>query len=269
MVRETYLHGHHASVLRSHAWRTAENSAGYLLDRLRPGDSVLDVGCGPATITIDLARRVDPGGVVGVEPGAEAVAVARRSADDAGNPANLSFQLGDVYALPFPEAAFDVVHAHQVLQHLADPVAAVREMRRVCRPGGTLAVRDADYGAMRWSPQHPGLDRWQQVYRDTARALGAEPDAGRWLQSWGEQAGLDDVTASDSVWRYASTAEITWWSQLWADRMLHSQLHSEALRHDIATEEELTAISRSWREWGVEAGAWFVVPHGEVLARRW
>jgi catechol 2,3-dioxygenase-like lactoylglutathione lyase family enzyme len=64
---DVYTHGHHESVLRSHRWRTAENSAAYLLPHLRPGLSLLDVGCGPGTITVDLARRVAPGRVVGID----------------------------------------------------------------------------------------------------------------------------------------------------------------------------------------------------------
>ena len=59
----------------------------------------------------------------------------------------MTFEVGDVYALAAADDSFDVVHAHQVLQHLTDPVAALREMARVCRPGGVIAVRDVDYGA--------------------------------------------------------------------------------------------------------------------------
>ncbi len=70
MAQTRYTHGHHESVLRSHSWRTAENSAGYLLAHLQPGQSLLDIGCGPGTITVDLARRLSPGRVVGVDAAA-------------------------------------------------------------------------------------------------------------------------------------------------------------------------------------------------------
>ena len=62
-MADRYSHGHHESVLRSHRWRTAENSAGYLLPHLAPGQRLLDVGCGPGTITLDLAPLVAPGEV--------------------------------------------------------------------------------------------------------------------------------------------------------------------------------------------------------------
>ncbi len=119
---------------------------------------------------------------------------------------NLTFTTGDVYALDFPDATFDVVHAHQVLQHLTDPVRALREMRRVTRPGGLIAARDGDYGAMVWYPDLPVLDEWRQLYRRVARAAGGEPDSGRMLHAWARQAGLTDVRRSSSNWTYSTRA---------------------------------------------------------------
>src|SRR5262249_12708799 len=104
--------------------------------------SLLDVGCGPGTITLDLARRLAPGGLG--RPHREPAPLLEAKALAADAP-NVAFVVGDVYALDFDDGCFDLVHAHQVLQHLTDPVAALREMGRVCRPGGLVAARDADY----------------------------------------------------------------------------------------------------------------------------
>ena len=127
----TYTHGHHESVLRSHQRRTAQDSAAYLLPYLEPGLSLLDVGCGPGTITADLAAVVAPGSVTAVDQFADVLNVARAEVQRS-NLSNVSFATADVHRLEFPDNAFDVVHAHQVLQHVGDPVQALREMRRVC-----------------------------------------------------------------------------------------------------------------------------------------
>ena len=114
------------------------------LPHLKPGMHVLDIGCGPGTITLDLAALVAPGKVVGIE-NVEAPLLAARAEAVARSDVSTTFQLGDALKLPFENESFDVVHAHQVLQHLPDPVTALREMVRVCKSGGWIAARDADY----------------------------------------------------------------------------------------------------------------------------
>ncbi|GAB2959116.1 methyltransferase domain-containing protein [Amycolatopsis acidiphila] len=259
-----YTHGHHEAVLRSHSVRTAENSAGYLLPRLRAGLSLLDVGCGPGTITADLAGLVAPGEVTAVEPTEEALALGTRTAAER-NVANIRFRTADVHALEFADDSFDVVHAHQVLQHVHDPVLALREMGRVCRPDGVVAARDSDYAAMTWFPQVPALDEWLSLYRRTARHNGGEPDAGRRLLSWAREAGFTQVTASASVWCYASPEDRAWWSGLWADRILESAIAGQAVSYGYATRADLERMSAGWREWGAAPDGWFAILHGEIL----
>ncbi|MCH0543020.1 methyltransferase domain-containing protein [Streptomyces sp. MUM 203J] len=262
-----YTHGHHESVLRSHRWRTAENSAAYLLDELRPGLDVLDVGCGPGTITAGLAARVAPGGrVTAVDAAPDVLAQARAVATERGL-GNVEFGTADVHALDFPDDTFDVVHAHQVLQHVGDPVAALREMRRVCRPGGVVAVRESDYAGFTWFPRVPALDAWLVLYDRVARANGGEPDAGRRLLSWAREAGFTDIAPGASVWCYATPEDRAWWSGLWADRTTRSAYARTAVDGGHATEERLADIAAGWREWGESGDGWFAVPHGEILCR--
>lgn len=262
---EQYTHGHAESVLRSHRWRTVENSAAYLLPHLRPGLHLLDVGCGPGTITLDLAARVAPGRVLGVDASPDVIDAALTAARDAGRE-EVELRTGDVYALDEPDAAFDVVHGHQVLQHVAHPVAALREMRRVCRPDGLVAARDCVYRAMTWFPRTPLLERWLEVYCAVAEANGGEPDAGSRLRSWCQEAGFTRVEASASAWCFASDEDRTWWGGLWADRMRRTAVGERAVDLGVATRGEVEAIAGAWESWSTAPGGWFAVLHGEVLA---
>ena len=264
MSTPRYTHGHHESVLRSHARRTVENSAAYLLPHLRSGMSLLDVGCGPGTITADLAEAVAPGRVLAIDTGAAVIDQARRATSDAG----VEVRVGDIYALDEPDGAFDVIHAHQTLQHVPDPVAALREMKRLAASGGLVAARDADYAGMTWFPRVPALDDWMNLYQRVARSNRGEPDAGRRLLAWAHAAGFVEVEASASVWCYASPQDRRWWGGMWADRILQSDIATQAVALGLATLADLQRISAGWLEWAADPDGWFVIPHGEILCRR-
>jgi ubiquinone/menaquinone biosynthesis C-methylase UbiE len=266
-TEETYSHGHHESVLRSHEWRTAENSAGYLLERLAPGMDLLDVGCGPGTITIDLAARVAPGNVVGIDRAGDVVAAAEANLSADPSASNVRFTTGDVYALDLDDASFDIVHAHQVLQHLREPAAALRELRRVLRPDGTLAVRDSDYAAFVWAPRDPMLERWNELYHSITTQNGAEADAGRFLLGWVQQAGFRDIDARSSTWTFADPERRAWWGSLWADRVEQSAFAEQAIEYGLSDAGELASIAAAWRRWAEQPDGYFAVLHGEVLAR--
>ncbi|MCU1358552.1 MAG: Methyltransferase type 11 [Acidimicrobiales bacterium] len=271
---DTYTHGHHASVLRSHEWRTAENSAGYLLAHLQSGQRLLDVGCGPGTITVDLARRVAPGPVLGIDAAADVIDRAQRTAAAArtdevsgeGEHLDVRFGTGDIYALDLPDGSFDVVHAHQVLQHLTDPVAALTELRRLLAPGGTLAVRDSDYGGFVWAPENERLTRWNELYHQTTARNGADADAGRHLPGWVRAAGFTDIRVSTATWTFADPGSRAWWGGLWADRVEQSAFAEQAVEYGLSDEGELASLAAGWREWAAEPDGFFVVLHTEVLA---
>lgn len=263
----TYTHGHADAVLRSHRWRTAENSCAYLLPHLRPAMRLLDVGCGPGNITTDLARIVAPGPVTGIDAAEDVLGEARERAARDGVE-NVVFLRGDVYGLEFDDATFDVVHAHQVLQHLADPVAALREMGRVCTPGGIVAVRDGDYSSFAWHPEDPQLTQWLQLYRDVAVANGGDPDAGRRLKAWARAAGIGEVVSSASVWCYSTDEEREWWASLWAERTTSTRLADRAVELGLATPADLQQMAESWQRWAADPDGWFSVPHGEIVVRR-
>jgi ubiquinone/menaquinone biosynthesis C-methylase UbiE len=263
-LQAVYTHGHHAAVLRSHQWRTAENSAAYLLPHLRPGLRLLDIGCGPGTITADLAELVAPGRVTAVDAAADVLVEAARVASERGLD-TVDFATADVHALDFPDGTFDVVHAHQVLQHVTDPVQALREMRRVCRPGGVVAARDGDYAGMCWFPAVPALDEWMALYQRVSRHNGGEPDAGRRLLSWARRAGFTEVVASAATWCHTTPEDRAFWGGMWAERIVDSAIGTHALSYGYASADDLARISAGWREWADSEDGWFVVLHGEIL----
>jgi len=259
-----YTHGHHESVLRSHRWRTATNSASYLLPHLNPSMSLLDVGAGPGTIAADLARIV--ASVVSTEVTEEALSLSREHVQSLGL-SNVEFDVQDVQALTYDDYSFDIVHAHQVLQHVSDPVLALSEMRRVAKPGGYVAARDSDYAAFAWYPLLPQLDNWLQLYRSAARANGGEPDAGRRLASWARSAGLREIEATSSTWCFSTADDREWWGTLWADRMTESAIARQIVDSGLASSEQLATIAAGWREWADHDEGWFSVLHGEILCR--
>ncbi|AMG83717.1 MULTISPECIES: class I SAM-dependent methyltransferase [Microbacterium] len=260
----SYTHGHHESVLRSHSVRDIANSAAYLRPHLTAETRLLDVGAGPGSITVDFAGVVAHVTATEIDDAALSLSRDLAAARDVGN---IAFSVEDVHALSFADDSFDVVHAHQVLQHVADPVQALREMRRVAKPGGLIAARDADYAGFLWFPVLPELDRWLTLYRAAARANGGEPDAGRRLLAWARAAGFEDVTATASTWCYATPSERAWWGGMWADRILESALARQLVDEEMASAADLQEISDAWKRWADDGDGWFLVPHGEILAR--
>jgi ubiquinone/menaquinone biosynthesis C-methylase UbiE len=260
----SYLHGHDEAVLESHRWRTAENSAGYLLSHLAAGRSLLDVGCGPGTLTLSLARRISPGRVVGLDREESVLAEAAARAEQEGL-ANVEFRLGDVGHLAYDDGSFEIVHAHQLLQHLSDPVAALEEMARVGRPGGLLAAREADYGGFVWYPFDGRLEAWRQLYCEVARAEGGEPEAGRRLKAWAMAAGLKVSLVSSSVWTFTTDDDRSWWAATWSERMLSTRVGKRALELGLATPEELDDMAEAFAAWARRPEGWFSVLHGEVI----
>jgi SAM-dependent methyltransferase len=262
-----YAEGHDESVLRSHTWRTANNSAAYLLPYLEPGMSLLDVGCGPGTITADLAALVSPGAVVAVDSEPDVLEHAEVHAVLSGYGDRITFAVGDVHALEYPDDTFDVVHAHEVLQHVDDPIQALREMKRVCKPGGIVAARDCDYDAFFWHPEIPALTEWVRLHTAVARASGGEPDAGRRLLSWAEQVGFTYVTPSAAAWWFADERTRAWWGGLWATRMIESDFARAAVEGGHATRADLARLAEGWTAWRDAPDGWLAIPHGEIIAR--
>ena len=262
---ETYLHGHHESVLRSHQWRTAENSAGYLLEWLTPGAHVLDVGCGPGTITVDLAARVPDGQVTGIDAADGVLDTARQEAERRGQGMSRSSS-GTSTSWATRTARSTWCTRTRCCSTCPTRSAALAEMRRVCRPAG-------------WSRRGTGLRRDVLVPGDAGLWSGrrcTEPWRGGWAASptpggtcWPGPgaAGFAEVMASASAWCYAGPADRPWWGGLWAQRLTESPFGDRAVEQGRATRADLERLAQAWLGWGGSEDGWFAIPHGEVLCR--
>jgi len=266
-----YLHGHHASVLRSHSWRTVENSCPYVIPYLNnPSLKILDVGCGPGTISVDFASRVPQGFVLAIDPSAEVIEKAKKHAQERGV-TNVRFEVGDIFNWEnlegVEEASFDIVHAHQVLQHLQDPLGALKEMKRLTKPGGIVAVRDVDYSAMIWYPEVEGMREWLDLYIGVAKGLNCDPNIGKRLHAVAMDAGFprSDIETSVGTWTFSTPEERAWWCGLWAERTVQSEFKRKAIESGLATEEDLHKIAETWRVMEEKEDGWFAVINGQII----
>jgi hypothetical protein len=127
---------------------------------------------------------------------------------------------------------------------------------------------DADYAAMIWYPDSQALTRWLRLYHQVACSGGGQPDAGRRLLSWAHAAGLSEVWASATAWCFATSADVAWWSQTWAERLTLSDFGTQAIERGFSDSAELAQLAEGWLRWGRHRDAWFSVLHGEIVCRR-
>jgi ubiquinone/menaquinone biosynthesis C-methylase UbiE len=267
LTHEKYTHGHAPATVRHHARRTVEEATAFLLPHLHSDMRLLDVGCGPGSITRGLAERLAPGQVIGLDISSEVLTAARQDPVARGL-ANLQYEQGSVYDVPFPDASFDVVFAHQVLQHLREPGAALREMLRVVRTGGLIGVRDVDWGTAACWPADPWIDRFVEVHVKTWYRNGGEPRMGRQLRALFNAADVTDLQITASLWCHATPAETLEWGESYAERLLTSPMGERAVEYGYASRSDLEAMAAAFRTWAVHPDAFWAFIHVAALARK-
>jgi SAM-dependent methyltransferase len=237
-----YTPGWTADAAAFMARRTARSHAEALLPHLRPGLDLVDVGCGPGTITAGLAEAVAPGRVWGFDRDPGQVAQARDRVPGA------TFAVADAAALPLPDGAAGAGWAHALLEHVPDPVAVLREMRRVVRPGGVIAAVSPDWGGFLLVPPDPVADAAIAAYEAIQSANGGDVHAGRRLGTWMRAAGLERVTTSARYEVYDDPRIIAPYLAARIDR-------SPEL--DGADPAEAVRLAAALRDWADRDGAMF------------
>lgn len=266
----TYAHGHSAATVAGHASRTAQFCAAHLLPHLRAGASLLDVGCGPGSITATFLPYVSPGGrVVGIDSSAEVIATAQSQFGSSPSPASaggtkaIEFLVGDLFKLPFEDETFDFVHAHQVIVHLPlDKVApALREMKRVCkRDGGLVTIRDAqvDKGGLQAFPADPLLAMTMDLFvKRVYMRSGVTPDSvGRFLKIARDEVGFKETKRQFSLDVFEGKELREMWGNQWSSRTDEEGFKSFVLESGLAGEEEVAEIPKAWKRWRDTEDAW-------------
>lgn len=240
------------------ATRTAAQQAAFFLPHLRPGMQLLDVGCGPGTITVWLAKAVSPGDVVGTDLQPTQVEQARAVAAERGI-ANVRFEVGDAYRLPFPDRSFDAILAHAVLMHLREPVRALAEMWRVLRPGGIVGLRDPDLGGEIFTPETPLQEERRALGRRVGQHNGRDPLVGRHHRRLLLEAGFVRAEARASVESAGSLEETRRSAAVLKDRFLG--MARTALIEEWVTQATVDAMA-------AELDAWAECPDA-FLASTW
>ena len=266
VANSTYTQGHHPSVTGIHAARTAENSAQFLLPHLRPDMHILDIGCGPGSITCTLAKYVPEGSVIGVDISEAVLKQANRIAEDI---KNVSFEIGNITdGLTFPNGIFDVVFCHQTLLHITNHGAALKEMKRLCRSGGIVACREGDIDSLIHYPMNEGLKLYWETYRTMFHEGGQTTQAGRSLHTWGREAGFDPdkMIKNAGVTLCATKGERQWYGTLHKERIAKSDLRDRFKAVGLS-DADLDKIIAGLDEWINNDDGWNAIIQGELICR--
>ncbi|TLD33322.1 hypothetical protein PspLS_01117 [Pyricularia sp. CBS 133598] len=243
----------------SYNTRRAHIQAHYLLPYLRPDHAVLDVGSGSGSITRDLANICKDGHATGIDLSPAMVSFAQETQEQAPDgPTNLSFQVGDAQDLSaFPDDSFDVVHAHTCCTHIPDPVRALREFRRVVKPGGVVALRDPldIVREIKWTPDVPGLELHAVYAAALLTARGGHPRAGSMLEGWAREAGFTRIVCGVGEERSAEALQVV-------GRGIGVD---DALAKGILNEEELGRLRAAYEVWAGTEGRDKIGRCAEVL----
>ncbi len=244
--------------------RSAESHAAYLLSILKPGDRVLDFGCGPGTISVGIAKAIEPGEMHGVDMEESQINVARAAAQ-AGGHANATFHVGDVTALPFEDNYFDAAHCHAVLMHVPDTPKVLAEVKRVLKSGGVIGSREMFVAS---SFLEPGAEETQGAWDTFAKLLqgnGGHPQMGKELKNVFLEAGFTDVRASASFDYFSSTEDVAFLRAFIDDWFYSPRVIEAATQFGLATREQFDQWRKSLDDWRDHPGAFGAFAFGEAI----
>ena len=263
----SYTMGYSEEFLQLLDRRNAESHAAYLLPHLRPGLRVLDFGCGPGTISVGLARAIEPGELHGIDIEESQIDLARAAAE-AGGHDNATFHVGDVTDLPFEDDYFDAAHCHAVLMHVPDTAATLSEVKRVLKPGGIVASRELFVSSSFLEPGNEGVAAAWATFAKLLAGNGGHPEMGKELKSRFLEAGFSNVRASGSFDFFGSAEDVAFLHAFILDWFYSPRVIEAAIQYGLATQQQFDEWRRGLDEWRHSEGACGAFAFGEVIASK-
>ena len=261
--RETYAMGYSDIFLKLLRRRSAGRNAAHLLPLLRPGMDLLDLDCGPGSITLGLAQAVWPGEVTGLDQNPEQVENARSALAKA-QVKNARFVTGDALDLPFPDSSLDVVHCHGFLMHSPSIKEQLTEIVRVLKPGGILASRDMDVPSSFIAPTHESNRGMWEMLGEVIRREGGNPWMGRQLKTFFVNAGLEDVEPGYGADFFESPQDVAFLEQF----LLEWALSREVGENSSGAEDDFSRWREQVRRWSRRQGAVGCFHFGHAVGRK-
>ena len=247
--------------------RSLETHATHLLPHLKPGLRVLDFGCGPGTISVGLARAVEPGEVHGVDMEESQIELARAAAE-AGGHGNATFHVGDATALPFEDDSFDVAHCHAVLMHVPDTQAALAEVKRVLKPGGIISSREMIVASSFSEPATDTLRSGWTMFGSLIAANGGHPQMGRELKNTFLETGFTNVRATASFDVFSAPEDVAFLHAFTVGWFFSPSVIAAATAYGLATHQQFDDWRAALDEWKDHTGAFGAIAFGEVVASK-
>ena len=266
-MTDIYIMGYSEAYLRILSARSAAGTCGYLMPYLKPGLRVLDVGCGPGSISVGLAEGIVPGELHGIDIEPSQVEMAAQAAVDRGV-SNAEFSVADLRDLPFENGSFDVVHCNDTLAFIPDTEAALNEIKRVLKSGGILGWREIIMDLFMIHPDpdpHPASQAYA-VFADTLESDDGHPQMGKELAEHLGRAGFTDIRVSASFEMFASPERLKLLYELGNQWFFTANVQSPATQYGAATQRMFEELMQSRERWYHAPGAMGAFAFGEALA---